>query len=170
MEAGWLVGTHAGFFFGSSESAVKKQQGQILVFFWSSSWIEFGGVSLICFLFRFWDGNQVPSNHERHFGRFYNDNSGSSYCVYDFWSKKNCFRPQFFSYCPMIQPSDAFTFSYGGNLLRTKNLPLCHPLKATKKPSTGSAKNWSYFIKLDKAALVLFKEYSCWGNKFPGPC
>lgn len=37
-----------------------------------------------------------------------------------------------FSYCPMIQPSNAFTFSYGGNLLGTKNLPLCHPLKATK--------------------------------------
>ena len=57
-----------------------------------------------------------------------------------FGLKRTLFNLSFW-YCPMIQPSNDFIFSYGGNLLRTKNLPLCHPLKATKNLPQDPPKN-----------------------------
>ena len=158
-------------FFGVIRKCGKKQQGQTvkLRFFWSSSWIS-GGCLSVLFFFAFGiKKNQVSSNHERHFGRFYKDNSGRSYCVFDFWAKKNCFRPQFFvlSHDPTFK---CLYFFLWWEPTGNKKSPTLSSFKGNKKPSTGSAKNWSYFIKLDKAALVLFKEDYCWGSKFPGLC
>ena len=110
-------------FWGSSESAVKKQQGQILRFFGAAVESQ-GGVSLICFLFRFWD-KKIKCR------LIMNDILGGStktievvHIVSMIFGLKRTVFDLSFSYCPMIQPSNAFTFSYGGNLLRTKNLRL----------------------------------------------
>ena len=124
------------------------------------------GVSLwSVFFFVFGIKNQVSSNHERHFGRFHNDNSGSSYCFYMIFGLNRTVFDLSFSYCPMIQPSNAILFLIVGTYCEKK---ISHSviLERQQKTFRRIRKNSSYFIKLDKAAL--FKEDYCWGSKFPG--
>lgn len=120
-------------FFGVIRKCGKKQQGQTvkLRFFWSSSWISGGCLSVLFF--------SLLGLKKIKCRLIMNDILGGStktivvdHIVSLIFGLKRTVFDLSFSYCPMIQPSNAFTFSYGGNLLGTKNLPLCHPLKATK--------------------------------------
>lgn len=120
-------------FFGVIRKCGKKQQGQtVKLRFFGAAVESQGGVSLTCFV-RFWDLKKIKCH------LIMNDILGGStttivvvHIVSMIFGLKRTVFDLSFSYCPMIQPSNAFTFSYGGNPLRTKNLPLCHPLKATK--------------------------------------
>lgn len=136
-----MVGTHAGFFLGSSKSAVKNSRVKRSNSGFLEQQLNLRGVSLCPVFFAFGiKKNQVSSNHERHFGRFYNDNSGSSYCVYDFWAKKNCFRPQFFvlSHDPTFK---CLYFFLWWEPTANKKSPTLSSFKGNKRPSTGSANN-----------------------------